>query len=55
MDDKLWERRVFHLLDHNLLATLNMICSVTCYMGLRNAIFIYCTFHILPTNVKLVV
>jgi hypothetical protein len=36
-------------------ATLNMIFCVTYYLELHNAISIYCTSHILPTNVKLVV
>lgn len=38
------------------LATLNMICSITYYLDLRNAIStFYCVSHILPTNAKLVV
>ena len=32
-----------------------MVFSVTHYLKLHNAISIYCTSHILPTNVKLVV
>ena len=37
------------------LGTQNMIFSATYCLDLRNAIFIYYTSHILPTNVKLVV
>ena len=35
--------------------TQNMIFSVTYYLELCNAIIVYCTFHFLPTMVKLVV
>ena len=33
----------------------NMIFSVTYNLALHNAIFIYCTSHIPPSNTKLVV
>ena len=35
--------------------TLNMIFSVTYYLELHNAISIYCSSHILPTNVELII
>ena len=38
-----------------LKSTLNIIFSVTYYLGLHNAISINCTSHILQANVKLVV
>ena len=39
----------------DMLTKLNMIFSVTYYLELHNAISIYCTSHIVPTNYKLAV
>ena len=46
-----------NLLQHDffLCTTLNIVFSVTNYLELRNARFIYYKSHILPTHVKLVV
>lgn len=36
-------------------STLNIVHSITYYLGFHNTISIYCVSHILPTNIELVV
>jgi hypothetical protein len=35
--------------------TLDIVFSVTCYLELRNVVYVSCISHILPTNVRLVI
>ena len=43
------------ILSSHAINTLNIVFSVTYYLELCNTIYIYCIYHILPKNVKLVV
>ena len=45
----------FKRVSWSMITTQNMIFSVAYYLELRNAIFVYCASHFLPTMVEMAV